>query len=580
MLDADFLEASRRSTIPVAGAHPPETIYIELADYCNLNCTFCFREREVQQTGDRGGFVQLDKIKILERPLRAARYCGLSGRIGEPLLHPRLNEFLQWLYDINPEIRLRITTNGTSLSRKMAALLANRIDFIGISLNASNAGAYLRDMRPVGSHPNTDWSTKWTNIIRRITEFMAALPADDRSRVFCIMPTHRDNVDDVTDFVRLVESMGCSHAVITTMQVHDEDKIDQSIYWIKDKYNDAIDEASRLGAELGVRVTAARFYSAAKTEVDLETVCREPLEVAYLNMEKLGKTMPCCHWVEDWIPKDVYSDESGFDRFWNNDVLQRLRKKRDARSCQICGLVQSFDDLGFHLKPHLKNALMLSGRLTAAKPANVVPIHDLARACRINGLDLPSLRRTLHRLGVPLGRLDSIATEGAASLPGLDRACWEAFLGADPEIGPTDLSLAGCFLGIGWGDAELRPAERTSVRWLAPNRSGSVFVRVEQGSLLEVQYVAHNVMGHITAGIKLKVCERLLEPRFDQIDNGYLLITVTIPASVTRAYGGRLWLQVSNSDAVDGSFTSVPVAYSRVRLVKQSMLKGLFDHRS
>ncbi|HKT20569.1 MAG TPA: radical SAM protein, partial [Stellaceae bacterium] len=133
-----------------SAARLPETIYLELADYCNLNCTFCGREAEVKRTGDNGGFTDIEKLKQLERPLRAAKYLGLSGRIGEPLLYPRLNEFLRWVFEINPAVRLRITTNGTSLTAKMASLLGGHIDWISVSLNASNASAYARDMRPVG----------------------------------------------------------------------------------------------------------------------------------------------------------------------------------------------------------------------------------------------------------------------------------------------------------------------------------------------------------------------------------------------------------------------------------------------
>jgi hypothetical protein len=118
-------------------------------------------EAEVAATGDKGGFADIDKIKTLGRPLRAATYLGLSGRIGEPLLYPKLGELLSWVYGINPSILLRITSNGTPLSRKMATLLAGHLDFLAISLNAASAEAYARDMRPVGYRPGADWSANW-----------------------------------------------------------------------------------------------------------------------------------------------------------------------------------------------------------------------------------------------------------------------------------------------------------------------------------------------------------------------------------------------------------------------------------
>ena len=38
----------------------PKLIYVELADYCNLSCTFCQRSTYVDSVG-RGGFIDFDK---------------------------------------------------------------------------------------------------------------------------------------------------------------------------------------------------------------------------------------------------------------------------------------------------------------------------------------------------------------------------------------------------------------------------------------------------------------------------------------------------------------------------------------
>jgi MoaA/NifB/PqqE/SkfB family radical SAM enzyme len=555
------------TAIPPQRARLPEVIYVELADYCNLNCMFCGREAEIKRTGDKGGYVDLEKVKKLERPLRAAKYFGLSGRIGEPLLYPKLGELLDWLYEINPTILLRITTNGTSLSRKMAGLLGGHIDFLAISLNASNAEAYARDMRPVGYRSGTDWTANWDNLLRRITEFIEALPPPDRKKIFVIAPAHRDNIDDLPDFVRVVAGLGCSRAVITPMQVHDEAKIDMSIYWMKDKYNDVIDEAAVLGTGLGVRVEAARFYSTVKSEVDIATLCRDPLDVAYLNMEKQGETAPCCHWAEDKIPMDVYRDHDGFERFWNNEIFRRLRQKRDFKSCKACGLTRAFDEVMFHFTPSLKGRLIASGRIADAEAHNIIPDHDLVRACRVSGLNLPSLRRTVRQLGVATDRLHAIERDGAAALPALDRVCWQAFLAADPATGPMDLALAACFAGIGWGDPEYDPAGRISARWLAGGRIGSVFVRVEPGSAYDVRFTAHHVQSAEVAGaLRLTACDRPLETHVSIDDSGNAVVTSQLPAAISRAHGGRLWLTVG---CPDGS--SAAISFSRLEISKLSI---------
>ena len=565
-VSASLIEATR----PPGTAPLPKVIYIELADYCNLNCMFCGREAEVLKTGDKGGFVDIEQVKKLERPLRAATYFGLSGRIGEPLLHPKLAELLEWLYKINPGILLRITTNGTALTRKMAGLLAGHIDFLAISLNAANASAYARDMRPVGNRPGKDWTANWNNLIRRITQFMDALPSADREKVFVIAPAHRDNIDDLPDFVRLVASMGCSRAVITPMQVHDEAKIDMSIYWMKDKYNDVIDYASALGTELGIRVDAARFYRTVKTEIDIATLCRDPLDVAYLNMEKQGETAPCCHWAEEKIPMDVYGDRDGFERFWNQDILQRLRANRDFKSCQACGLTRAFDEVMFHFTPFLKGKLIESGRIADAEVRNAYPDHDLVRACDKASLDLPSLRRSLARVGVPLERLNAIMDEGILALPQLDRDCWESFLASDPPMGPMDLALAGCFPGIGWGGAEYDIARKVSARWLASGRTASIFVRVEPAAAYELRFTARHVQSVCSgSNFRLTACGRELQAVVLIDEFGEAIITAEIPAAAIRAHRGYLWLTIGSTDAA-GPGGVAPVSFSRLQISKLS----------
>jgi MoaA/NifB/PqqE/SkfB family radical SAM enzyme len=223
------------------------------------------------------------------------------------------------------------------------------------------------------------------HLIRRITEFIEALPPSDRSKIRIIAPAHRDNIDDINEFIRLVASMGCTHAIITPMHVHGDDKIDMSVYWMKDKYNDAVDDAMMVGASLGVQVQAARFYANPKSHADIATICREPLETAYLNMEKQGETAPCCHWAEDKIPMDVYGDKDAFERFWNNDIYRRLRAKRDFQSCKACGLTRSFDEVMFHFTPLLKSRLIASGRVAEAESRNVYPESELVRVCRSYG---------------------------------------------------------------------------------------------------------------------------------------------------------------------------------------------------
>ena len=551
-VNANVAEAMEQQSV-AACAPLPEVIYVELADYCNLNCVFCGRENEVKNLrgGDVGGFAELDKIKMLERPLRAAKFLGLSGRIGEPLIYPQLGELLNWLYGINPAIKLRITTNGTALSRKMANLLQDRIDFLAISLNAANARAYTRDMRPVGYKTGSDWTPNWNNFIRRIGEFIDALPPSDRKRVRIIAPLHRNNIDDVPDFVRLVASTGCTHAILTPMQVHEEANIDLSVYWFKDKYNDVIDEVTDWAAKLGVKVEAARFYASPKTDLSIEALCHEPFDVAYLNMGTQWKGAPCCQWTERFIPVDVYTDPGAFERFWNSDVYRRLRTKRDFASCKACGLTRTFDEVMFHFTPLLKSKLIASQRIAAEEERSIYPDHGLVRACRALSLDLPSMRRTVTRMGLPIERLRAIENGGVVALRAIERDCWCAFLASDGQPEPAiDVSLGGCFDGIGWFEADMDPESKVSARWMGGGRSASVFVRVVPGHDYCLQVTAHHLRSaEMAMGLSLAVCERSLRVERNFQSDGTTLLTAVVPKEMASAFDGRLWLTIGYDDA-------------------------------
>jgi MoaA/NifB/PqqE/SkfB family radical SAM enzyme len=558
-------------TMPEQRDTLPKILYIELADYCNLNCIFCNRGSYIAATGDKGGFIEFDMFRQLERPLRAAQYLGLSGRIGEPLLHPRLEQILRWVYEINPSILLRVTTNGTALGSKMAALLGGHLDSLSISLNASNAEAYFREMRPVG-HRSANAGAWWNNLIRRITDFIAALPTTDCSRVRIITPVQRDNIDDVFDFVRLVARAGCSNAVITPMQVHDDSKIDMSVYWIKDKYNDVLDDASALAASLGVQLEAARFYTNPKPEnIDLDSLCREPVETAYLNSAKpvLGGIAPCCHWIEESFTDDIYSDPAAFERLWNNDVYRRLRRKRDFKSCKACGIARPFDEVGFHFTPLLKKNLIASRRCAeAGAESSSYPDSELVRVCRSLSLDLRSLRRTVLGLGVSAERLDSIRSDGLDALPEIDRACWEAFLTTDLPPNDVDVALGGCFPGIGWFEPDNDSIARVSARWMGGGRSASVFLRLAPEHGYRIRTTAHHVRSaemaerlHLTiAGFPRKV-ER------DVQENGTSTLTILLPAELVRIYGGRIWLSIGYDGNSEGW-----VSFSRVEAIRLDAL--------
>lgn len=538
---------------------------MDWTDYCNAKCFFCPREEYEKKIGGMGEFIPFARLQRLERVLGKIKYFSISSAIGEPLLHPELEKILTWLYEINPKVSVRATTNGTALTAEKAALFAGHLDWLSVSLNAGNGQAHMRDMFPHLAKRGIDADKRWDLHLRHIGQFIAALPAADRPRVRLNMIAHRHNVKDIVDFVRVVARVGGSHATITNIVVHPH-IADWTLYGVRDLYNEAIDQACDVGSRLGVRIEAPKFYTTLRSVVDLDKVCRDPVEVAYISRSGLGA--PCCQWTEEPIAQDIYSGEEGFDRYWNNTIFRRLRHKRDLASCQVCNLTRVFDETSFHFSPKLKQGLIASGWLSKANSENEYPEEELVRACVNKGLDLPSIRHTLLHLGIPVEMAAQIEKSGLTALPVLDQACWDAFKMADVPVATPDIRVAGPFLGIGWGPPAHDSLSKMSARWIGGAQAASIFVRVDPGvgctMCFMVQYADPPDFG---TRLRIQVCGQAVETWISSDDDGRIVLGAVVPNDLTKAHGGRLWLQLACLDA-DGTPAAGRLALTRVYSVE------------
>lgn len=105
-------------------------IYVEITNYCNLNCSFCSIDsrKKKEMTVDEFTHV-INEIK----PFTNSIYLHVKG---EPLLYSCLDEILT-ICD-NNNINVRITTNGTLLKNKKEILLKHKIKQINVSLHSEN----------------------------------------------------------------------------------------------------------------------------------------------------------------------------------------------------------------------------------------------------------------------------------------------------------------------------------------------------------------------------------------------------------------------------------------------------------
>ena len=63
-------------------------VYVEITNLCNLNCSFCIKNTR------RGMFMSKDNFEVILSKLKNTTNYLYFHVIGEPLLHPLINEVI------------------------------------------------------------------------------------------------------------------------------------------------------------------------------------------------------------------------------------------------------------------------------------------------------------------------------------------------------------------------------------------------------------------------------------------------------------------------------------------------------
>lgn len=104
--------------------------YVEITNICNLRCSFC------PGTGREKEFMPPERFRLLAEKLRGHVGYLYLHVMGEPLLHPRLEEILSIAADLG--FRVCLTTNGTLLAeRGETVLTAAGVHKVSVSLHSA-----------------------------------------------------------------------------------------------------------------------------------------------------------------------------------------------------------------------------------------------------------------------------------------------------------------------------------------------------------------------------------------------------------------------------------------------------------
>jgi sulfatase maturation enzyme AslB (radical SAM superfamily) len=117
------------------GDYGPRRLSVELANICNLHCTYCFRSDDNLYSSHAEFF----PIELLRRVVGEARDAAKITRVnftgGEPTLHPSFAETLRVIGDAG--LTVSFVTNGWHFDRVWPAIQANRaaVSHVAFSLD-------------------------------------------------------------------------------------------------------------------------------------------------------------------------------------------------------------------------------------------------------------------------------------------------------------------------------------------------------------------------------------------------------------------------------------------------------------
>ena len=109
-------------------------VYLEITNVCNLRCSFCHGTKRASR------FLSPEEFETLAGKLRGWTEYLYFHLMGEPLLHPQLDELLQIASE--NQFYVNLTTNGTLLDKTSDTLLNSpALHRINLSLQSWEANA-------------------------------------------------------------------------------------------------------------------------------------------------------------------------------------------------------------------------------------------------------------------------------------------------------------------------------------------------------------------------------------------------------------------------------------------------------
>ena len=182
----------------------PLNLGIDLYGKCNIKppCVYCQWDHAKAHEGDALEAVVDDRTLQDYGPFFRAATSFINCSFGEPLLHPRLEEVVEFFARHGKA--LEMATNAQTLTPANIRALAGKTVHLYVSLDAASAETYAR-LR----------NDRWHDIVAGLTFLRdARLAANGLPRVFLVFMPMRANLHDLEAFFRLGRMVNADSIVL------------------------------------------------------------------------------------------------------------------------------------------------------------------------------------------------------------------------------------------------------------------------------------------------------------------------------------------------------------------------------
>jgi len=333
-----------------AGDYGPRRLNVELANICNLHCSYCFRADENLYSSHAEFF----PVELLRRVIDEARAAANITRVGftggEPTLHPAFAETLQTVADAG--LTTSFVTNGWHFDRVWPAIQENRA---AVSHVAFSLDGVTRD-----DHDRWRGKGSFDRLVRAFSRcYMSELPFAMKIVI------RRDLVDQLEQIALFAARMGATslnfvHVMPTSNAVADDSALSLDEQRIAEQEIAILKRIFKM--DIGIDVG---YYNIDETRPPCA-----PLAGMSMNIDYRGRLSLCCNLSgfrgaseEQDVVADlnVESFAAAYEKFMTLATAQLQRRKEALATlraqsatpdiytgspCMFC--LQSFNKIPWH----------------------------------------------------------------------------------------------------------------------------------------------------------------------------------------------------------------------------------------